>query len=65
MKYCRNKKGYGFILTQIGIVVPEIQLNKLEDAKRLKRCIDGTTFAEVLKAPEIIVLVLNFFLKVG
>jgi len=42
-----------FILTQIGVVVSEIQPNKLELAKRLKRYIGGTTFVEVLKAGEI------------
>jgi len=46
MKHCRNKV-YGFILTHIGVVFSEIQPNKVEVTKGLKRCVGGTTFVDV------------------
>jgi len=53
MKYCRNN-GYGVILTQIGIVVYEIQPNKLEVTKSLQRCVGAISFVEVLEVNTIL-----------
>jgi len=44
----------------IDVIVFEIQLNKLEVAKRLKRCKGGTTFVAVFKAAEIPSVLKNF-----